>query len=133
MPSTSKIGTTALLLSFVAAPAGAQWINHKTPDIPRTRDGKPNLTAAAPRTADGRPDLSGLWNLSGLGSATNITDVPMHPAADAIYRKRLESYANDDPQIGCLPAGPRTGLAGLDPFRIVSSRNMTIVLHETGT
>jgi hypothetical protein len=130
---TSKIGTTAaFLLSLLAAPASAQWLNYKTPGIPRTKDGKPQLTAHAPRAADGKPDLSGMWTLSGLGSATNITDVQMLPAADAIYRKRLETYANDDPSIGCLPEGPRTGLAGLDPFRIVQSRYMTIVLNEDG-
>ena len=39
----------------------AQWLNYPTPGIPRTADGKPNLTAPAPRTGDGRPDLTGLW------------------------------------------------------------------------
>src|SRR6266699_124318 len=115
MGFTSKIGTTAaVLLSLAAVPAGAQWLNYKTPGIPRTKDGKPDLTARAPRAADGKPDLSGLWSLSGFGTATNITDVPMLPAADVIYRKRLETYANDDPAVGCLPEGPRAGLAGLD-------------------
>src|SRR5215469_13045315 len=41
----------------------AQWVNYPTPGIPRTADGKPNLTAAAPRTPDGKPDLSGLWQI----------------------------------------------------------------------
>jgi hypothetical protein len=39
----------------------AQWLNFRTPGIPRTADGKPNLMAPAPRTPDGKPDLSGLW------------------------------------------------------------------------
>ena len=39
----------------------AQWLNFPTPGTPRTRDGKPNLTAPAPRAADGKPDLSGTW------------------------------------------------------------------------
>jgi len=30
-------------------PAEAQWINHPTPGIPRTADGKPDLTAPTPR------------------------------------------------------------------------------------
>src|SRR5207244_1698134 len=29
--------------------------------IPRTPDGKPNLSAPAPQTPDGKPDLSGVW------------------------------------------------------------------------
>jgi len=39
----------------------AQWLDWRTPGIPRTADGKPNLTAPAPRTPDGKPDFSGLW------------------------------------------------------------------------
>ena len=41
--------------------AHAQWLNFPTPGTPRTKDGKPNLSAPAPRTADGKPDLSGVW------------------------------------------------------------------------
>ena len=40
----------------------AQWLNLPTPGIPRTADGKPNMTAPAPRTPAGKPDLSGLWH-----------------------------------------------------------------------
>ena len=43
--------------------AQAQWLNYPTPGTPRTRDGKPNLTARAPRAPDGRPDLSGVWRV----------------------------------------------------------------------
>ena len=41
----------------------AQWLNYPTPGLPRTKDGKPNLTAPMPRTRDGRPDLSGVWHV----------------------------------------------------------------------
>ena len=53
---------SALLLAAVTS-VYSQWINHPTPGMPRTRDGKPNLTGAAPHTADGKPDLSGLWQV----------------------------------------------------------------------
>ena len=54
----SSVVVVCLLLS---ASAQAQWLNFPTPGTPRTRDGKPNLSAPAPRAADGKPDLSGVW------------------------------------------------------------------------
>jgi len=41
--------------------ARAQWLNYPTPGTPRTRDGKPDLSAKAPRASNGKPDLSGVW------------------------------------------------------------------------
>jgi hypothetical protein len=41
--------------------AHAQWLNYPAPGTPRTRDGKPNLSAPAPRASKGKPDLSGVW------------------------------------------------------------------------
>ena len=49
-----------LLLTATSFPLAAQWLDHPDPRIPRTKDGKPNLTAPAPRV-NGKPDLSGLW------------------------------------------------------------------------
>src|SRR6267154_1353186 len=53
----------AVLFSALSAPAFAQWLKYPTAGIPRTPDGKPNLSAPAPKTADGKPDLSGLWEM----------------------------------------------------------------------
>lgn len=41
--------------------AQAQWLNYRTPGVPRTADGKPKLDAPVPRASDGHPDLSGVW------------------------------------------------------------------------
>ena len=54
---------------LVASSAHAQWINYPTPGLPRTPDGKPNLSASTPRTADGKPDLSGVWHVEPSGVA----------------------------------------------------------------
>jgi hypothetical protein len=48
-----------IVLSMLATPVSAQWLKHPTAGVPRTSDGKPNLTAPAPRTPDGKIDLSG--------------------------------------------------------------------------
>src|SRR5215471_6037666 len=45
---------------LAAAVLSGQWINEPARGVPRTRDGKPNLTAPAPRLA-GKPDFTGLW------------------------------------------------------------------------
>ena len=55
--------TALVLATLVASPARAQWLNYPTPGLPRTKDGKPNLTAPMPPTRDGRPDLSGVWHV----------------------------------------------------------------------
>ena len=47
-----RLFLAAVTLVMVAAPAGAQWLDRKTPGIPRTADGKPNLAAPAPRGPD---------------------------------------------------------------------------------
>src|SRR5215831_18981276 len=51
----------ALALWLLPVSLCAQWLDFRTPGIPRNADGKPNLTASAPRTPDGKPDFSGLW------------------------------------------------------------------------
>src|SRR6202790_2016675 len=58
----------ALVLLAACVPLSAQWIHYPTPGIPRTPDGKPNLSAPAPRTPDGKPDLTGMWGWTTIGA-----------------------------------------------------------------
>jgi hypothetical protein len=53
----------AAIVMMAALPAAlfAQWPSYPTPGVPRTPDGKPNLSAPAPKTPDGKPDLTGIW------------------------------------------------------------------------
>ena len=94
----------ALLLLVGTIPAGAQWLDRKTQGIPRTHDGKPDLTAPAPRGPDGKPDLSGIWN-GPFGS-------PRPDAANAqqwindLARQRQQDYFKGRPYYQCLPSGP---------------------------
>ena len=100
-------GVVAIVL--LATPAGAQWLNYKTPGIPRTADGKPDLSAPVPRMADGKPDLSGLWGNDSVGAAEmNKAMESVKPLAwaAALSDARKENLFRDDPRVMCLPAGP---------------------------
>jgi hypothetical protein len=56
-----QYAAAALILAAVQPALFAQWLDYPTANVPRTADGKPNLSAPAPRTADGKPDLTGMW------------------------------------------------------------------------
>src|SRR5690242_8961766 len=74
-----------VLIVLLAGSVYAQWVNYPSPGIPRTRDGKPNLTAPAPRASNGKPDLSGLWHVqpTGVAEMKRIFGADLIAAADA--------------------------------------------------
>jgi hypothetical protein len=53
----------AAVILAAAAPTTlfAQWPSYPNAGVPRTADGKPNLSGPAPKTSDGKPDLTGIW------------------------------------------------------------------------
>ena len=52
--------SVAILLMAVSTRLSAQWLDYPDSRTPRTKDGKPNLSAPAPRVK-GKPKLSGVW------------------------------------------------------------------------
>jgi hypothetical protein len=87
---------TALLFAFTATPSLlAQWPRFPNGTIPRTADGKPDLTAPAPRTADGKPDLSGVWETAPcLGCVPPVIDGLSPPPAGGRGRGAAGAGAN---------------------------------------
>ena len=94
-----------LLLPFLVllgAIVQAQWIHYPTPGIPRSADGKANVSAPAPRTADGKPDLSGLWHVEPtplaemkrlFGANMDVVSVPgMEPDTISKYASTSSRY-----------------------------------------
>src|SRR5260370_1419584 len=85
-----------LALLAACVPLSAQWIHYPTPGIPRTPDGKPNLSAPAPKAPDGKPDLSGIWVAADGKYLPNIAadgvEVPFQPWAQAVYKQRQENH-----------------------------------------
>jgi hypothetical protein len=126
--------TVAMAVVMSAAPA-AQWLKQPTPDIPRTPDGRPDLSAPAPRAADGKPLLAGLWRPSpGLaGSITrgmNGGDVPYQPWAKKLFEERQANDSRDDPTARCVVGGvPRSDFVGY-PFKILQMPGLVVILYE---
>ena len=129
------IATLVLILCVPGQPAAAQWLNVRSAGIPRTADGKPNLTAPAPRTADGKPDISGLWEPP-AGYVGNIAkdlkpgEVSFQPWAAELYQHRRDTESKEDPTGWCVPGGvPRADVVPY-PFRIYALPGVTLVLYE---
>lgn len=115
----------------------AQWLGFREPGIPRTADGKPDLTAPVPRMADGKPDLSGLWEPETSPYRFDvIQDVKdegvFRPEAEALFLKRAVDLRRDNPVTHCLPAGPSAIFAsGATRFyRIIQSPKVIALLYE---
>ena len=93
--------------------ASAQWLKYPTAGIPRTPDGKPDLSAPAPRTANGKPVIAGLWRPAPgiVGDMTRGLKsgevVPFQPWAIALYQYRTGKSDLYPPLVRCKPnAGP---------------------------
>ena len=130
----SAIAVVTLVLS---GPLAAQWLAQPTPGIPRTSDGKPNLSAPAPRTPDGKPDLSGLWNRLSPKYHRNITaDLKLEeiqPWARALVDERRENLGKDYMNVQCLPLGPgyvtAADITGAEMMKIVQTPGLVLILN----
>jgi len=132
---SSRILILALVL--LAMPAVAQWMNYPTPGVPRTKDGKPNLSAPAPRTREGKPDFSGVWRAPGYSTkylenlAADGVEVPMRPWAEAMYKERLENDGKDRPSTHCLPHSVTDFDAHHMPKKVIQTPGLIVMLFES--
>jgi hypothetical protein len=153
----SAAGSIAILLA-VSSTAAAQWPRYSTPGVPRTPDGKPNLTAPAPRTADGKPDFSGNWQRGDgqLGPAgggtlpgpapvfssgppvTTFRDVganmkeglPLQPRAATLVASRRGENSKDNPDAHCLPMGIMQFHNHGQPRKVVQTPGLIVITYE---
>ena len=130
--------SAAIAVVVLSVPAFAQWAVHPTPGLPRTSDGKANLSAPAPRTADGKPDLSGVWRVRQATYLFYITSAlkpgDIQPWAAALYAQRADNLRRDSDGIKCLPPGPKAGISGGGfPMKIVQTPSLLVVLYEYQT
>ena len=129
--------TRLALLAVTAVALNAQWVKVQTPGLPRTPDGKVNLSAPTPKTADGKPDLSGIWEPDGtkylrnIGSDLKPEDIPFRPAALAIFNgRKTGERALEESDAHCLPQGvPKIDAAPV-PFKIIETPGLIMILYE---
>src|SRR4029453_3385996 len=122
--------TGLVIVLFVVLPTGssAQWLKHPTPGVPRTAEGKPDLSAPAPRTENGTPDLSGLWRAErDVQSDFKPTDAL--PWAQEQANRFQGNLGTDTWAVLCLPPGPMINFTG--PLKIVQTTGAVTVLYET--
>jgi len=132
---------------------GAQWVNHPMADAPRTRDGKVNMTGSVPRL-NGKPDLSGIWQvqgdprppggLFGIGESLNskyfrnvLSDFkpeeqPLTPYGIERLRQHTAPGAFN-PTLNCLPDSLPKGDLLPEPFKIIHSNGVIVILYEVET
>jgi hypothetical protein len=134
----SRVGLLVLVLGGVLpAHAGAQWLHHPTPGVPRTADGKPILTAPAPRTAEGTPDLSGLWLPATDRYYNNIRvgldPKDVQPWAQALMEKRLREFGKDAMETLCLPLGPAVVTSPFREAKFIQTPTVIAILYNDFT
>ena len=149
----------ALVLAACAAtclstPVVAQWLKYPTGGVPRTANGKVNVSAPTPRTADGKPDFSGIWITGNPNCATSTEDtlvcgvelpmskeginmgvglpggLPYQPWLAELVKKRTADQAKDDPHVGCLPDTFLRAYGLPHLLKFVQTPGLLIMLNE---
>jgi hypothetical protein len=137
--------------------AHGQWPNYREAGTPRTKDGKPNLSAPAPHLS-GKPDLSGLWQIerslereyaSVLGNEfaglqidlhdinKNVLNIfwglkpeeePLRPEGAAVYKRHQETPFLW-PHTQCLPASVPADMIVMT-FKMIQAPREIVMLTE---
>src|SRR5262245_10657932 len=148
---------TGVMLAGAFTYAQAQWLNYPDARIPRTKDGKPNLSAPAPRL-NGKPDVSGLWQTERQPASEynriipGFTDIqpdthdvtpnvinvfwgmkpeeePLRPEGAALVKYRMQNSL-EYPHTQCLPGGIPLSLL-VFTFKMIQTPQEIVQLSET--
>jgi hypothetical protein len=154
MRRVADLLAATLVCSVVASFAvHAQWLHVPYPNAPRLKDGSINMKGPVPRL-NGKPDLSGVWQLPGeprapnglfgLGESLNskyfrdiLSDFPadarpLTPEGADLLRQHSQPGVFN-PTLNCLPDGVPHGNLLPEPFKIVHSRGLIVMLYEVET
>src|ERR1700687_3206324 len=146
------------IMTAISPSLSAQWPRYGTPGVPKTPDGKPDLTAPAPRTADGKPDFSGNWirgdgqlgpagggtlaapapSFSAGPPVTTFRDVganvkeglPLQPWAAELVKARRATNSKDNPDAHCLPMGLMQFHNHGQPRKMIQTPGLIVIAYE---
>ena len=149
----------AVLVAAALGYGGAQWLNHREPQIKRAPDGQPDLSAPAPRL-NGKPNVSGLWQAERTPTSEIVrvmgpglpaiqpdlnditkhvlnvfwdvkpTELPLRPEAVALTEQRQKS-GRDFPSAYCLPSSLPAAMMILN-VKMIQAPDEIVVLHGNG-
>ncbi len=151
------VGIIVTIVSASSA-VSAQWPPYPATGVPKTADGKPNLTGPAPRTTDRKPDLSGNWirgdgQLGPAGGGTfpgpppvfspgppvttfrNVAanfpgGLPLQPWATELQKRRNSENSKDNPDAHCLPMGIIQFHNHGMPRKMVQTPGLIVIAYE---
>lgn len=134
------VAVLVVVVGLMWTSAAAQWLNHPTRGLPRTADGKPDLSGVWQPASDPTGTAGGVEGivaprfLIDIMRDLNPNDIPFQPWAEALYKQRNVKSRRGNPLIRCLPAGVPRLDAYTHPYKIVQTRDVIVFLyraHET--
>jgi hypothetical protein len=139
---TNSLLTSALIVAFLSVNARAQGPGRMGSEA---KPAGPVVHKPIPRTADGKPDLTGTWQGGGVSITGEAGAPPLHPLPPIdphpikreplTYKpeydaKRKSLTTLDDPTLQCLlPGVPRIQTMPM-PLEIVQTPKEIVILHE---
>jgi hypothetical protein len=131
---TSYVVAVIFCVVALSVPANAQWLNYPDPRVPRTAEGKPNLSAPAPKLPDGTPDFSGIWGRPDTKYLQNLgadgIDIQMQPWAEKVYQERQRNNSKDWPNGHCIPSSVADSDGHITPRKIIQQPGLIVLLFE---
>ena len=131
-----------MILCVSVQPAGLEAQNAPTRPVPRTADGKPDLTGVyqGGSTKRGEWDFQVPSDQPGVPTTATQSVLPSQPRQESIpfqpwAREKAQEYLNmrsiNDPTSRCIPGpSPRSHSVSLFPLQIVQTPKQVVILYE---
>jgi len=137
----------------LSATVSGQWLKYPTAGVPKTAEGKPDISAPAPRAADGKPDFSGIWlanspcrrqnpeslvcgdevaiGREGINIGVSLPGgLPYQPWLAALVKQRKADGGKDDPHVRCLPDTFLRAYSLPHMLKFVQTHGLLVMLDE---